>query len=141
MFDYKISEYVWENLPCFIRIYQIDNGVVFDFRLVLSDIGGYGRRCRVIHILQGLQSDGFSRYAGLISASRIKIDILLYRIGAGIFHEVTELGFGNIEAFHAVIVKDGQIDLYELIPNQDAGDGRTYTLLPEPCQDVYKRQE
>lgn len=62
-----------------------------------------------------------------------KIDILLYRIGASIFHKVTELGFGNAKSFHAVIVKDGQIDLYELIPNQDAGDGRTYTLLPETC--------
>ena len=78
-------------LSCFIRIYQIDNGIVLDFRLVLSDIGGYGRRCRVIHILQGLQGNGFSRYAGFISASRFKTDILLHRIGACIFHKVTEL--------------------------------------------------
>ena len=39
-------------LACILRVYQINDGIVLDFRLVLSDIGRYGRRSRVIHILQ-----------------------------------------------------------------------------------------
>lgn len=54
------------------------DGIILDFRLVLSDVGGDGRGCRVVHILQRLQGDSFSGYSGL-TILRIKADILLYR--------------------------------------------------------------
>ena len=52
-FDNDIKIYIEKlHLSCIFRVYQINDGIVFDFCLVLSDIGRYGRRGRVIHILQ-----------------------------------------------------------------------------------------
>ena len=52
-FDNDIKIYIEKlHLSCIFRVYQINDGIVFDFCLILSDIGRYGRRGRVIHILQ-----------------------------------------------------------------------------------------
>ena len=52
-FDDDIKIYIEKlYLSCILRVYQINDGIVLDFRLVLSDIGRYGRSCRVIHVLQ-----------------------------------------------------------------------------------------
>lgn len=118
-------------LPGFIRVNQVNDGVVLDFRLVLADVGRDSRCSGVVHILQGLQSDCLSRYARTVTVFRFKADVLLYRTGPGILHEITESGFGDIEALHAVIVEHRQLDFDELVADKDAGNRGTDTLLAE----------
>ena len=116
-----------------LRVYQVNNGIVLDFRLVLSDIGRYCRGSRVVHVLQRLECNGLSRNTCTVTVSGFKADILLYRVGTGILHEITECRFRNIEAFHTVIVKYRKLDLDEPVADKDTGYGSPDTLLSETC--------
>ena len=69
--------YLFIYLSGFVRVDEINDCVIFDFRSVLADIGGYGRGGGIIHILQCLKSDSFARYAGTITVFGLKTYVLL----------------------------------------------------------------
>jgi hypothetical protein len=115
-------------------VYKIDNGVVLDFGFVLADVLRHGGTGRLIHVLQGLQGDDLRGHAA--GAVHVELDVLGGDIGACVLHHLTEGGFGNIEALHAVVVEDAEVDLDELVADKDAGDARLDTLLSEAGDDA-----
>ena len=117
--------------PCIVRVDEVDDGVVLDFRLVLPYVGRQGGSGGVVHVLQGLQGNGLAGYAGAVAAVGLDVDVLLHHVGASVLHEIAERGFGHVEALHAVVVEYGKLDLDELVPGKYAGDGSLHSLAGE----------
>ena len=80
-----------------------------------------------------MEGNGLRGNTCTVTVTGFKTDILLYRIGTCILHEITESRFRNIETFHTVIVKDRQLDLDEPVADKNTGYGSPDTLLSETC--------
>lgn len=62
-----------------------------------------------------------------------KVICWLATLKTGILYHLTEGGLWNIKTFHAVIVIDREVDLYELVAYKNACDACLDTLLTEAC--------
>ena len=96
-----------------LSVYQVYDGVVLDASLVLTDILRHGTAGTLVHVLQGLKRDDLRRDSS--AAARIELNALTGNVRTGILHHLTESRLGDIEAFHAIIVEDGQIDFDKLV--------------------------
>ena len=81
-----------------------------------------------------MQGDNLRGHAAC--AVHVELDVLSGDIGPCVLHHLAERGLGNVKALHAVVVKDAEVNLDELVADEDVGDAGHDTLLSEARDDA-----